>query len=169
MEKLKELGGTMCLDENTLLAWAMKESSWNPYASAYGSSASTYQPKISPISTAVGFLQLTQGCVEGYAAQGALGENPPQPAWDEAALSNPVVNMVVALLILEKTPGQTLAQKLSAYRTSTKPQTGAAYASSVFKGKRFLDDFLKRVGKPIDQLNDDESKELFEGLDRSVR
>jgi hypothetical protein len=171
LKHFQDLGGTMNLDVNMLIAWAMKESDWNPYASAYGSTASVATAR-KPISTAIGILQLTRETYEGYANQGLLGKAYTKQygaTWDEAVLSNPTASMAASLFILQNGPGTTLAQKLSKYRDPSNPMVGDPYARSVFSGKTFLDEFLKKTGKSMDQLSDDECRQLIQGLKKSVR
>jgi len=158
----REDGGKLRCDENLLLAWAMKESAWNPCASAYAGTRGK--------STAVGFLMITRTTYNRFARNGLLGKKLVARCgarWDEHRLSDPVLNMTAALFILQNGPGKTLEEKLSRYHNPGNPAAGRRYAEKVLAGRAFLDRAVR--GKDIANMSPDLRRKLALAVDRAVR
>jgi hypothetical protein len=174
LKEFNDLGGKLGLDENLLLAWMMKESTWNTAASAYGSSAAR--------STATGLLQITKTTYNDYASRGLFSDDYLKKygdpikndegeitgyrvSWDEDQLTQGTANAVAGQFILQGKPGRTVADKLGNYYGSSAAKN-RAYANSILAGKRYLDQALK--GKSLDKLSDRECQALINALDRIV-
>ena len=175
LKEFSDLGGKLGLDENLLLAWMMKESTWNEAASAYGSSAAR--------STATGLLQITKTTYNDYARRGLLSKaylkkygEPIKNAkgeiigyrvsWNEDQLTQGATNAVTGQFILQGKPGRSIADKLGNYYGSRSAAKNRAYADSIMKGKGYLDKALK--GKNLNQLSDNECQKLINALDKIV-
>jgi len=140
-----ELGVTPTL----MVAWTIKESDRNPYASPYASTSAR--------STATGLLQITRTTYDDLVrrrrfpgaalAQGLLPE-----AWDEVALSDPVTNLLAALFVLkEKARGrEDVEAALGRYYGSTDPAANARYAGGVLRGDAYLREQLGGAELPDD-------------------
>lgn len=133
--RFKQEGGTLQLEGNMLLAWAMKESSWNACGSPYAATRGK--------STAVGLLMITRTTYDEFARKGLLGKDL-AARWDEAALSDPVTNLTAAQFILQNGPGKTLREKLACYYDPGDPAAGRRYADKVLAGKAYLDRALRK-------------------------
>jgi hypothetical protein len=154
IENYRNLGGAMAPPENLVLAWAMKESGWNPHASAYGWTCGR--------STAAGLLAVTRRTHDACLAQGLL---PFREAWSEARLTDPILNLTTAFFILEHAPGRGLAGKLSAYHDPGNPGDGDRYAHQVLTGAAYLDGLAET---PDDAAPDEEAGRLAAELSRRV-
>jgi Transglycosylase SLT domain len=155
------MGGKMSLTENLVLAWAMKESAWNPHASAYGWSWGR--------STAAGLLAITRSTYNLYARKGLF----PKPftrrysgLWTEANMTDPVANMTAAFFILEHSPGSTLSKKLSNYYNPSDPKTGGRYAAKILAGVSFLESY--RRGKQVNRISSKANAKLVGDLSNHV-
>jgi hypothetical protein len=161
-KEYRELGGRLKLSNNLLLAWAMRESAWNPCASAYGNTEGR--------STAVGMLMITRSTYNLYARQALFPKKFIRKygaKWSEAVLTGPVANMVVAQFILDGATKRGLREKLSAYYNPGNKAAGGRYADKVLAGKRYLDKMLK--GKRVDKTSRKQRTRILLELDRHVR
>ncbi len=164
----KAQGGTLAVDETLLLAWAMKESSWNVAASAYGASASEAS-RDSLVSTAVGAMQTTRDAYVLYAHPPKLGPVFSTRQWSEEMLSDPVASMVVALFMLQNGPGKTIEEKLGGYRGSHDKTANQAYSNRVMLGKSWIEDYFKTHGKSIEKMNVGEGVDFVNRLWNLIR
>lgn len=120
-----------------LVAWTIKESDRNPYASPYASTSAR--------STATGLLQITRTTYDDLARRGrlparALEDGTLPRRWDERALTDPAANLLAALLVLREKArrGGELADALARYYGSADKAACARYARGVLAGDAYL-------------------------------
>ncbi len=132
-----------------LVAWIMKESSANPYASPYASSSAR--------STATGLLQITRTTYDDLVRRGRFPAQAIQaghlPArWDEPALCDPVTNLLAALFVLreKRRGGKSVEEGLRRYYGSGEAAAEARYARGVLAGEAYLRQELGGTEVPAD-------------------
>jgi RHS repeat-associated protein len=141
------------MTQNLLFAWAMKESHFNPAASAYGWSIF----KSWTSSSAQGTIQITKGTCNSPEIQRALPVAYRKMGWHDAT-ADPIRGLVTGLAVLRaKMTGNSLREGLAKYKGAG----GTAYADRVLKGQRAVSEYLDRVKKKtIGELTDEEFREL---------
>jgi Transglycosylase SLT domain len=152
-----------------LVAWSIKESSLNPFASPYASTSAR--------STATGLLQITRTTYDDLVRrrripQAAIEAGALPASWDEPALSDPTTNLLAAVFVLREKAqrGGGLPAALGRYYGSNDAAANARYAQGVQAGEAYLREQLGAEEIPSRlRLSEREQSALLRETESRVR